>query len=118
VGAAALGPEGEGDLPALALVADVSHDAEEVACVRVGGERGGAALAFEDRDAFDDDVDRVPCDSSELIPVGVGEAEAGEGRCKCAPHEWIEPRIAGLPRLVLLTDAFVERLPRPFDLLE
>ena len=44
------------------LLVDVAHDAEQVARVNAGGEREGALLAFEDRDAGDDRVERVARD--------------------------------------------------------
>ena len=68
-----------GDGLGLVAMVEIADDAEQVSCVDAIGERGGGALAGEDRDGIDNGVARIAGDGVAEVVLGVEQAETSEG---------------------------------------
>ena len=106
-----------GDGDALALVAEVLDDAEQVPSVDAWGEGAYAALGLEDGDALDDDVDGVARDGDAEVVFGVEEGEAPEGVVEESAHDRVLAGQCGQAGAILLLAALLEGGAGSIDLL-
>ena len=106
-----------GDGEALALVAEVLDDAEQVPSVDAWGEGAYVALGLEDGDGLDDDVDGVARDGDAEVVFGVEEGEAPEGVVEESAHDRVLAGECGQPGAILLLAALLKGGARSIDLL-
>src|SRR6185437_8819002 len=102
---------------ALALIAEVFDDAEQVAGVDAGRQGSGAALAGEDGEAVDDDVERVARDREAEMFFGVEQCEALEGFVEESADAGVLARARGPASQLLLLAPLLERGAGGVDLL-
>ena len=106
-----------GDGEALALVAEVLDDAEQVASVDAWGEGAYAPLGLEDGDALDDDADGVARDGHAEVVFGVEEGEAPEGVVEESAHDGVLAGQRSQAGAILLLAALLKRSAGSVDLL-